>query len=93
MSPCVLVEASMAVALGAVAQISLPGAPISGHVCCCVFQPLLENDVTALASWVSAATEIAEGVFAYTFVLKSFSDSSPEPPLFEAAKITATWLS
>ena len=80
----------MAVALGAVAQMSLPGAPMSGHVCCWVFQPLLENEVTADASCVRAATEIAEGVLAYTLVLRSPSVSSPLPPLFEAAKITAT---
>ena len=46
--------------------------------------------MTADASCVRAATEIAEGVFAYTLVLRSPSDSSPLPPLFEAAKITAT---
>ena len=54
----------MAVALGAVAQIFLPGAPTSGHVCCWVFHPLLENEVTELPSCVSAATEIADGVLA-----------------------------
>ena len=43
-------EASIAVALGAVAQIFRPGAPMSGHVCCWVFQPLLEKDVTAFPS-------------------------------------------
>ena len=54
----------MAVALGAVAQMFLPGAPTSGHVCCWVFQPLLEKEVTELPSCVSAATDIADGVFA-----------------------------
>ena len=71
----------------------LPGAPISGQVCCWVDHPLLEKEVTAFPSCTSAATEIAEGVFAYMFVLRSFSDSPPLPPLLEAAKITATSLS
>ena len=53
----------------------LPGAPISGHVCCWVDHPLLEKEVTAFPSCTNAATEIAEGVFAYMLVLRSFSDS------------------
>ena len=64
MSPCAVVDASMAVALGDVAQMSRPGAPRSGHVCCCVVQPRLENEVIADPSWVSAAIDIALGVFA-----------------------------
>ena len=86
-------DASIAVARGAVAQMFLPGAPISGQVCCWVVHPLLENEVTAFPSCTSAATEIAEGVFAYMLVLRSSSDSHPLPPLFEAANITATSLS
>ena len=71
----------------------LPGAPISGQVCCCVIHPLLEKEVTAFPSCTNAATEIADGVLAYTFVLRSSSDSPPLPPLLDAAKITATLLS
>ena len=54
----------MAVPRGAVAQMSLPGAPTSGHVCCWFMHPLEEKDVTAVPSCVSAATEMAEGVLA-----------------------------
>ena len=71
----------------------LPGAPISGQVCCWVDHPLLEKEVTAFPSCTNAATEIAEGVFAYMLVLRSLSDSPPLPPLLDAAKITATSLS
>ena len=71
----------------------LPGAPISGQVCCWVIQPRLEKEVTAFPSCTNAATEIAEGVLAYMLVLRSSSVSSPLPPLLEAAKITATLLS
>ena len=58
-------------------------------------QPRDEKEVTCVPSCVSAATEIAEGVLAYTLVLKSppHSPPPPEPPEFEAAKITATPLS
>ena len=52
--------------------------------------PREENEVTAVPSWVRAATEIAEGVLAYTLVRKSPEHSAPEPPELEAAKITAT---
>ena len=69
---------------------SRPGAPTSGQVCCWFIHPLDENEVTAVPSWVSAATETAEGVFAYTFVLKSPEHSEPEPPELDAANITAT---
>ena len=54
----------MAVPRGAVAQMSRPGAPTSGHVCCWFMQPREEKEVTAVPSWVRAATEMAEGVLA-----------------------------
>ena len=87
--------ASIAVPRGAVAHISRPGAPTSGHVCCWFIQPREEKEVTAEPSCVNAATDIADGVFAYTFVRKSpvHSPPPPEPPELDAAKITATPLS
>jgi hypothetical protein len=53
-------------------------------------QPREEKEVTAVPSWVRAATEMAEGVLAYTLVRNPPEHSAPEPPLLEAAKITAT---
>ena len=52
--------------------------------------PREEKDVTCVPSCVNAATDIADGVFAYTLVLKSPPHSAPDPPEFDAAKMTAT---
>ena len=79
----------MRVARGAVAHISTPGAPMSGHVCGFVMSPLDEKSAIPEPSCSSAATPITKGILAYGFVCKSL----PSPPEFPAANTDTTLLS